>query len=120
VNTFCVEISQVALNHLIGERVFDFPKKPRCAVASSAEEAFAKIDDNKKVIDKIVKTIRPPQRKKETEMDQETENGHQHETHDYTFLSERLKKSPRVAKDGKALEPSEQEKETNAPANVSM
>jgi len=108
--SFLVEISQVALNPVIGERVFDFPKKSQVQLPD-LKKLFEEIDANQKAIDKIRENYSGRRSEEETEMDKNGKTA-KHETHDYTFFylnGEEV--STLAAKDGKALDPSEQEKE---------
>lgn len=108
--SFLVEISQVVLNPVIGERVFDFPKKSQVQLPD-LKKLFEEIDANQKAIDKIRENYSGRRSEEETEMDKNGKTA-KHETHDYTFFylnGEEV--STLVAKDGKALDPAEQEKE---------
>src|SRR5579859_4535485 len=108
--SFLVEISQVAFNPVIGERVFDFPKKSQVQLPD-LKKLFEEIDANQKAIDKIRENYSGRRSEEETEMDKNGKTA-KYETHDYTFFylnGEEV--STLVAKDGKTLDPSEQEKE---------
>jgi len=75
------------------------------------KKLFEEIDANQKAIDKIRENYSGRRSEEETEMDKNGKTA-KYETHDYTFFylnGEEV--STLVAKDGKALDPSEQEKE---------
>ncbi|HLK04430.1 MAG TPA: hypothetical protein VKT53_08315 [Candidatus Acidoferrum sp.] len=107
---YLVEISNISVNQTIGERVFDFPKKSQVQLPD-LKKLFEEIDANQKAIDKLKENYSGRRSEEETEMDK---NGKvtKHEVHDYTFFylnGEEV--STLVAKDGKPLDPQEQEKE---------
>ncbi len=108
--TYLIDISNISINQTIGERVFDFPKKSQVQLPD-LKKLFEELDANQKAIDKIRENYSGRRSEEETEMDK---NGKitKHETHDYTFFylnGEEV--STLVAKDGKSLDPPEQEKE---------
>jgi hypothetical protein len=107
---YLVEISSISVNQTIGERVFDFPKKSQVQLPD-LKKLFEELDANQKAIDKIRENYSGRRAEDETEMDK---NGKitKHEIHDYTFFYlDGQEVSTLVAKDGKPLDPQEQEKE---------
>jgi hypothetical protein len=108
--TYLVEISNISVNQTIGERVFDFPKKSQVQLPD-LKKLFEELDANQKAIDKIRENYSGRRSEEETEMDKSGKIT-KHESHGYTFFYlDGQEVSTLVAKDGKPLDPQEQEKE---------
>ena len=103
-------VTRAAVNGVVGERVFDFPKKSQ-AQLPDLKALFKEIDDNQKAIDKIKENYAGSRAEEETEYDG---NGKvkKVEKKEYTFFYLNGDEvSTLVKKDGKALSEEEQKKE---------
>jgi hypothetical protein len=109
-DVFQVEVTRVAINQPIGERVFDFPIKSQVKLPD-LQKLFEEIDANQKQIDKIKENYAGTQVEEECEYDK---NGKitKKEVNEYTFFylnGDEI--TTLVKKDGKPLSAEEQKKE---------
>jgi hypothetical protein len=105
-----VDVTRVAVNETVGERVFDFPIKSQVKLPD-LKKLFEEIDANQKEIDKIRENYAGTQVEEEYEYDK---NGKQtrKEVNEYTFFylnGDEI--TTLVKKDGKPLSEAEQKKE---------
>jgi hypothetical protein len=106
-----INVTRAAINAPVGERVFDFPKKSQVQLPD-LKALFKEIDENQKNIDKIRENYAGTESTEEIEYDG---TGHvkKRETSESTFFflnGEEV--TTLVKKDGKALSPDEQKKES--------
>jgi hypothetical protein len=107
---FQITVSRAVVNPVVGERVFDFPRKSQVQLPD-LKALFKQIDDNQKAIDKILENYAGTRNEEETEY----ENSGQvkkKEAKEYTFFymyGDEI--STLVKKDGKPLSDDEQKKE---------
>jgi hypothetical protein len=107
---FPIDVTRVAVNGVIGERVFDFPKKSQVQLPD-LKTLFKEIDDNQKAIDKIKENYAGTRTEEETEYEG---NGKvkKVEKREYTFFYLNGDEvSTLMKKDGKPLSEEEQKKE---------
>jgi hypothetical protein len=105
-----IRVTRAVVNGVVGERVFDFPKKSQ-AQLPDLKALFKEIDDNQKAIDKIKENYAGSRTEEETEYEG---NGKvkKVEKKEYTFFYlDGDEVSTLVKKDGKVLSEEEQEKE---------
>ena len=105
-----IEVSRVAINGTVGERVFDFPIKSQVKLPD-LKALFKEIDDNQKALDKLKENYAGSESEEETEFEG---NGKvkKHEVNEYTFFylnGDEI--TTLVKKDGKPLSDAEQKKE---------
>ncbi len=108
--TYPILVTRAVVNGVVGERVFDFPKKSQ-AQLPDLKALFKEIDDNQKAIDKIKENYAGSRTEEETEYES---NGKvkKVEKKEYTFFYLNGDEvSTLVKKDGKALSEEEQKKE---------
>ncbi len=108
--TYPILVTRAVVNGVVGERVFDFPKKSQ-AQLPDLKALFKEIDDNQKAIDKIKENYAGSRTEEETEYES---NGKAKkvEKKEYTFFYLNGDEvSTLVKKDGKALSEEEQKKE---------
>jgi outer membrane lipoprotein-sorting protein len=110
--TLAVNVSRVAINETVGERVFDFPIKAQVKLPD-LKTLFEEIDANQKQIDKIRENYAGTQVEEETEFDK---NGKvsKKELSEYTFFylnGDEI--TTLVKKDGNALGEEQQKKEND-------
>jgi len=108
--SYPIVVTRAEINGVIGERVFDFPKKSQVQLPD-LKTLFKEIDDNQKAIDKIKENYAGSRAEEETEYDG---NGKvkKVEKKEYTFFYlDGDEVSTLVKKDGKALSEEEQKKE---------
>jgi len=109
-DTYAVNVTRAAVNEIVGERVFDFPKKSQVQLPD-LKKLFAEIDGNQKQIDKIKENYAGTNVEEETEFDK-TGKVTKTEVKEYTFFylnGEEV--STLMKKDGKPLSGDEQKKE---------
>jgi hypothetical protein len=109
-DAYRIEVTRAAVNGVIGERIFDFPKKSQVQLPD-LKTLFKEIDDNQKAIDKIKENYAGSRAEEETEYES---NGKvkKIEKREYTFFylnGDEL--STLVKKDDKPLSEDEQKKE---------
>jgi hypothetical protein len=98
------------VNPVVGERVFDFPRKSQVQLPD-LKALFKQIDDNQKAIDKILENYAGTRNEEETEYDNAGQVKKK-EVKEYTFFYMYGDKvSTLVKKDGKPLSDDEQKKE---------
>jgi hypothetical protein len=108
--TYPILVTRAAVNGVVGERVFDFPKKSQ-AQLPDLKALFKEIDDNQKAIDKIKENYAGTRTEEETEYDG-TGKAKKVERKEYTFFYLNGDEvSTLVKKDGKPLNEEEQKKE---------
>ncbi len=116
-NAYRINVTRVVLNGVIGERVFDFPKKSQ-AQLPDMKALFKEIDANQKAIDKVKEDYSGSRTEEETEYDN-AGKVKTVEVREYTFFylygSEI---STLVKKNGKPLSEAEQKKENERVAKV--
>jgi hypothetical protein len=108
--SYPIDVTRVAVNGVIGERVFDFPRKSQVRLPD-LKTLFKEIDDNQKAIDKIKENYAGSRTEEETEYEG---NGKvkKVEKREYTFFYLNGDEvSTLVKKDGKPLSEEEQKKE---------
>jgi hypothetical protein len=109
-DVFQVNVSRAVVNPVVGERVFDFPRKAQVQLPD-LKAVFKEIRDNQKAIGKIKENYAGTRDEEETEFDnagkvRSTENK------EYTFFyMDGREISTLVKKDGKPLSDDEQKKE---------
>jgi hypothetical protein len=107
---FQIAVSRAVLNPVVGERVFDFPRKSQVQLPD-LKALFKQIDDNQKAIDKILENYAGTRNEEETEYDNAGQVKKK-EVKEYTFFymyGDEI--STLVKKDGKPLSEDEQKKE---------
>jgi hypothetical protein len=107
---FEITVSRAAVNPVIGERVFDFPRKAQVQLPD-LKALFKQIDENQKSIDKIRENYAGVRNEDETEYDNAGQVKHR-EAKEYAFFylyGDEI--STLVKKDGKPLNDAEQKKE---------
>ena len=105
-----IAVNRVEINQTIGERVFDFPKKSQVKLPD-LKTLFAQIDANQKRVDKLKENYTGRNSSEETEMDGSGKvTKVNREEHTFFYLNGE-EVSTLVAKDGKPLSASDQEKE---------
>jgi hypothetical protein len=108
--SYQISVTRVQVNGVIGERIFDFPKKSQVQLPD-LKTLFKEIDDNQKAIDKIKENYAGSRTEEETEYEG---NGKvkKVEKREYTFFYLNGDEvSTLVKKDGKPLSEDEQKKE---------
>jgi hypothetical protein len=108
--SYQIGVTRAAVNGVIGERIFDFPKKSQVQLPD-LKTLFKEIDDNQKAIDKIKENYAGSRTEEETEYEG---NGKvkKIEKREYTFFYlSGDEVSTLVKKDGKPLSEEEQKKE---------
>jgi hypothetical protein len=109
-NVYQIAVTRAEVNGVIGERVFDFPKKSQVQLPD-LKDLFKKIDENQKNIDKIQENYAGTRTEEETEYDK-TGKVRKVEKSKYTFFYlDGDEVSTLVEKDGKPLSEEEQKKE---------
>jgi len=109
-DVFQISVSRAVMNPVVGERVFDFPRKSQVQLPD-LKALFKQIDDNQKVIDKILENYAGTRNEEETEYDNAGQVKKK-EVKEYTFFymyGDEI--STLVKKDGKPLSDDEQKKE---------
>ena len=107
---YSINVTRVAVNEAVGERVFDFPRKSQVQLPD-LKKLFEEIDANQKQIDKIKENYAGTRVQEETEYDK---NGKmtKKDVREYTFFYlSGDEVSTLVKKDGKPLSDEEQKKE---------
>ena len=107
---FQIAVTRAVMNPVVGERVFDFPRKSQVQLPD-LKALFKQIDDNQKAIDKILENYAGTRNEEETEYDNAGQVKKK-ELKEYTFFymyGDEI--STLVKKDGKALSDDEQKKE---------
>jgi hypothetical protein len=105
-----ITVTRVVVNGVVGERVFDFPRKSQVQLPD-LKALFKEIDDNQKAIDRIKENYAGTRAEEETEYDKNG-NVSKRELKEFTFFylnGEEV--STLVKKDSKPLSDSEQKKE---------
>jgi hypothetical protein len=109
-DVFHVTVTRAVLNPVVGERVFDFPRKSQVQLPD-LKALFKQIDDNQKAVDKLLENYAGTRNEEETEYDNAGQVKKK-EAKEYTFFymyGDEI--STLVKKDGKALSDDEQKKE---------
>ena len=105
-----IAVTQASVNSLVGERVFDFPKKSQVQLPD-LKALFKEVDNNQKAIDKIKENYAGTRNEEETEYDK-TGKVTKHEQNEYSFFYlDGGEISTLTKKDGKPLSDEEQKKE---------
>jgi hypothetical protein len=108
--TYNIAVTRVAVNQIIGERVFDFPRKSQVQLPD-LKKLFEEIDANQKTLDKIRENYTGRRVEEETEFDGSGKVS-KVERNEYTFFylnGDEI--STLVGKDGKPLSEAEQAKQ---------
>jgi hypothetical protein len=109
-DNFSIDVTQVAVNGPLGERVFDLPMKSQVQLPD-LKALFKEIDDNQKAIDKIKEDYAGTRVEDETEFDGEGKIK-KHEVNEFTFFYlDGEEVSTLVKKDGKPLSDPEAKKQ---------
>jgi hypothetical protein len=107
---YAVDVTRVAINGTVGERVFDFPIKSQVKLPD-LKALFKEIDDNQKAIDKLKENYAGTRVEEETDFEKDGQVK-KTEVKEYTFFYLNGDEvSTLVKKDGKALSDDEQKKE---------
>src|SRR6202158_1123153 len=105
-----ISVTRAVINGTVGERVFDFPKKPQVKLPD-LKALFKEIDENQKAIDKIRENYAGSQSEEETEFEGDG-RVKKREASEYTFFYLHGQEvTTRVKKDGNPLSAEEQKKE---------
>ena len=107
---YTVNITRAAVNEVVGERVFDFPKKSQVQLPD-LKKLFQEIDGNQKQIDKIKENYAGTRIEEETEYDKTGKISKKEVRESSFFYLNGEEISTLVKKDGKPLDDSEQKKE---------
>ncbi len=105
-----IDVTRLAINGTVGERVFDFPIKSQVKLPD-LKALFKEIDDNQKAIDKLKENYAGSQSEEETEFEGDGRMK-KHQANEYTFFylnGDEI--TTLVKKDGKPLSDAEQKKE---------
>ena len=111
-DVFQITVTRTVVNPVIGERVFDFPRKAQVQLPD-LKALFKQIDENQKAIDKILENYAGTREEEETEYDNAGQVKKREEK-EYTFFymyGDEI--STLVKKDGKTLSDDEQKKEND-------
>jgi hypothetical protein len=109
-DTYQIAVTRAVVNGVIGEHVFDFPKKSQ-AQSPDLKTLFKKLDENQKTIHKIMENYAGTRTEEETEYDG-SGKAKKIETSQFTFFYlDGNEVSTLVQKDGKPLSEEEQKKE---------
>ena len=108
--TYPVIVTRAVVNGVIGERVFDFPKKSQ-AQLPDLKALFKEVDDNQKAIDKIKENYAGSRTEEETEYDGSGKVKRVEKKEYNFFYLDGDEVSTLVKKDGKPLNEEEQRKE---------
>jgi hypothetical protein len=111
-DVFQITVTRAVLNPVVGERVFDFPRKSQVQLPD-LKALFKQIDDNQKAVDKILENYAGTRNEEETEYDN-SGKVKKTEEKEYTFFymyGDEI--STLVKKDGKPLSDDEQKKEND-------
>jgi len=105
-----VTINRTSVNCVIGERVFDFPRKSQVQLPD-LKQLFAEIDANQKAIDKVKENYTGRRSVEETEYNGSGKVSKIERREETFFYLDGEEISTLVAKDGKPLSESDQQKE---------
>jgi len=108
--TYDIVIHRVAVNGVIGERVFDFPRKSQSQLPD-LKQIFAEIDANQKAIDKLKENYTGRRAVEETQYDSSGKVTKRERREETFFYLDGEDISTLVAKDGKPLSDDDQRKE---------
>jgi hypothetical protein len=109
-DTYQIAVTRAVVNGVIGEQVFDFPKKSQ-AQPLDLKTLFKKLDENQKAIHKIMENYGGTRTEEETEYDG-SGKAKKIETRQFTFFYlDGNEVSTLVQKDGKPLSEQEEKKE---------
>ena len=108
--TYDVQINRISVNGVIGERVFDFPRKSQVRLPD-LKQLFAEIDANQKAIDKLKENYTGRRSVEETQYDGSGKVTKLERREETFFYLDGEEISTLVAKDGKPLNDEEQRKE---------
>ena len=108
--TYDVQINRISVNGVIGERVFDFPRKSQVQLPD-LKQLFAEIDANQKAIDKLKENYTGRRSVEETQYDGSGKVTKLERREETFFYLDGEEISTLVAKDGKPLNDEEQRKE---------
>jgi len=109
-DTYDVVINRVSVNGVIGERVFDFPRKSQIQLPD-LKQLFAEIDANQKAIDKLKESYTGRRAVEETQYDGSGKVTKLERREEMFFYLDGEEISTLVAKDGKPLSDDDQRKE---------
>jgi len=108
--TYDIAITRAVVNGVVGERVFDFPKKSQIQLPD-LKALFKEVEENQKAIEKIRENYAGVRAEEETEYDK-TGKITKREQKEYTFFYFKGREvSTLVKKDGKPLSENEQNNE---------
>jgi len=111
-DTYDVNLTQTAVNSVIGERVFDLPVKSQVHLPD-LKALFKEIDENQKAVDKIKEDYAGTRVEETTELESDG-RVKKHEVNEFTFFYfDGEEVSTLVKKDGKSLTDSEAKKEAD-------
>lgn len=112
-DAYDISISRVAVNGVIGERVFDFPRKSQIQLPD-LKQLFAEIDANQKAIDKLKENYTGRRAVEETEYDGSGKVTKVDRRQETFFYLDGEEISTLVAKDGKPLSDEQLRKENES------
>jgi outer membrane lipoprotein-sorting protein len=108
--SYSIKLTHAEVNGVVGERVFDFPKKVQVALPD-LKTLFKEIDENQKAIDKIKENYTGTRVEEQTEFEKDG-RVKKREANEYTFFYlDGDEVSTLVKKDGKPLSAEELRKE---------
>jgi hypothetical protein len=110
-DTYAIDVTGAAVNGTIGGRVFDLPLKSQVKLPDM-KALFKELEDNQKAIDKLKENYAGTRTEEETEYDSGGKVKKRTLTESTFFYFGGEEISILVKKDGKALSPAEQKKET--------
>src|SRR6516165_9460034 len=105
-----IEVHRAAVNGVVGERVFDFPRKSQVQLPD-LKQLFAEIDANQKAIDKVKENYTGRRAVEETQYDASGKVSKLERREETFFYLDGEEISTLVAKDGKPLSDEKQRKE---------
>jgi hypothetical protein len=108
--TYDIAIARVSVNGVIGERVFDFPRKSQIQLPD-LKQLIAEIDANQKAIDKLKENYTGRRAVEETQYDSSGKVSKLERREETFFYLDGEEISTLVAKDGKPLSDDDQRKE---------
>lgn len=110
-DSYTVNLTRASVNEVIGERVFDFPRKSQVQLPD-LKKLFSEIDANQKQIDKLKEKYTGTRVEEQTEFDKEGKVAKKEVRESTFFYLNGEEISTLVKKDGKPLDETEQRKET--------
>ena len=110
-DSYAIDVTSATVNGTVGERVFDLPLKSQVKLPD-LKALFKELEDNQKAIDKLKEKYAGTRTEEETEYDSDGKVKKRRLTESTFFYFGGEEITMLVKKDGKALSPAEQKKET--------